>query len=155
MIVGFDVDGVIAKAPLGLHRLLGNSPRGWNILLKTPLGTLVYRRLRFVNKDIKELICDLHSEGHKIVIVTYALNDGQRKATEWLKKQGVPFDKIIAPKEKEDPLGFKIRAISEEGCDFYVEDQLSLVRGILKKVPGVHVIHYRNREDLNALKELS
>jgi hypothetical protein len=32
LIIGFDVDGVIAKAPLGLHILLKIQQKGWNKL---------------------------------------------------------------------------------------------------------------------------
>jgi len=155
VIIGFDVDGVIARAPMGLHNLLRKFQGLWNIILKSPIGALVYRHFRFPDKDVKDLICGLHSKGHGIVIITYALGDGQKKAIEWLKENGVPFDKAVAPKEGESPLEFKARAILEYRCDFYMEDQLTLVEEILKKNPGVRVIHYRNKEDLSVLKELS
>ncbi len=155
MIIGFDVDGVIAKAPLGLHNLLRECQKGWNLLLKTPLGTLVYRKLRFADEEVKELMRQLHSRGHPIVIISYALGDGSKKAKEWLVENEVSFNQIAVPKKGESPLEFKARAILEYHCDFYVEDQLTLVEGILKKIPGVRVIHYRNKEDLSVLKELS
>jgi uncharacterized HAD superfamily protein len=153
-IIGFDLDGVAAKVPLGLHRLLRGCQKEWNILLKTPIGTLAYEKLRFVDKDTKELICGLHANGHKIIIITYVLKDGQKKVTKWLIKNGVPFDKTVAPEENENPLKFKIRAVLEERCDFFVEDQIALARGISLEAPGAKVIHYRSKEDLNILKEL-
>lgn len=155
MIIGFDVDGVIAKAPLGLHNFLRKFQKIWNIILGSPLGALAYRHLRFPDKDVRELICRLYSSGHQIVIVTYALRDGQKKAIEWLKKNGVPFNVSVAPMEDESPLEFKSRAVIEKNCNFFVEDQLLLAQGIAEKAPGVRVIYYRNKEDLSVLKELS
>lgn|GEM_PF-2673278 len=155
MIIGFDVDGVIATAPLGLHNLLRKFQGLWNVILKSPMGALVYRHFRFPDKDVKNLICSLHSKGHTIIIITYALGDGQKKAVEWLKKNGVPFDKATAPKRGEKPLEFKCRAVAEENCDFFIEDQDILAQGISEKLQRVQVIHYRSVEDLSALKELS
>jgi hypothetical protein len=154
-IIGFDVDGVIAIAPLGLHNLLRKFQRLWNVILKSPIGALVYRHFRFPDKDVKDLICSLYSKGYGIIIITYALGDGQKKAIEWLKENGVPLDKAVAPKEGENPLEFKCRAIAEENCDFFVEDQAVLAQGISEKLQRVRVIHYRSREDLSVLKELS
>jgi uncharacterized HAD superfamily protein len=153
MIIGFDKDGVIAKAPLGLHNLLKVFQRTWNLFLKTWLGELAYKKLRFANKDVKDLICQLYIKGHKIIIITYITKDNSKKVADWLVKNDIPFDQIITPTEKENPLEFKIRAVLKTNCDFYIEDQKSLVKGISSKAPEVKIIHYKKEKDLDRLKK--
>ncbi len=142
MIVGFDVDGVIAKAPLRLDKLLRYYSKWWNKLLLNPVGKFLYKKLRRVDKYAKDAICELHDTGHQIVIITYAFAGNKEVIKEWLTKHEVPFDKIIVAKEKESPLEFKIRAVKEEKCDYYIEDQYELVCALTRALPGVEIIHY-------------
>jgi uncharacterized HAD superfamily protein len=138
--IGFDVDGVIAKAPLGLHKFLRYYQRGWNRLLLNPLGIFLYRKLRKADKGIREAMGQLKSEGHQIIIISYIIERNKDQLERWLKENMVPFDKMVVAKEGESPLEFKVRAIIEEKCDVYVEDQPTLARDISLRVPGAKII---------------
>jgi uncharacterized HAD superfamily protein len=153
LIIGFDVDGVIAKAPLGLHILLKIQQKGWNKLLATDLGKIIYQKLRFADKDIVELTKQLRVRGHSPVIITYAADGEEIK--KWATKEEVPFDRIFTPKPSENQIDFKIRAILEAKCDFFVEDQPNLAKSIAARLLRTRVILYRRKENLNILKELS
>lgn len=151
MIIGFDVDGVIAKTPLGSGRLLRYWVREWNFLLSTPLGKFLYNNFRRVDEKNREIICRLQNNSHSIIIATYVFEKYRSLAEGWLKKNGVPFDRLVLAKKEESTFEFKVRAALEEKCDYFVEDHPALVRAISQKVPGARVIHYAKKEDLHVL----
>ncbi len=151
MIVGFDVDGVIAKAPLRLDKLLRGGEGEWNRLLSTSLGRFLYANLRFVDKGTREVLCQLQAYGQLIIIATYAFEKHRGEVEKWLKRKEVPFDKLILAREMESSLEFKVRAILEQKCDYFVEDQPTLARNISLAVPAVRVICYKRKEDLSIL----
>lgn len=154
MIIGFDVDGVIAKAPFGLHKLLRYRKREWNFLLATPLGKILYNYLRRADSGMKEIICQLHDGGHRIVIATYALERYRSLVEAWLEKNKIPFNELILAKRGESASEFKVRAVLQKKCDYFVEDQLALVQAISRKATGVKVIHYVKKKDLGVLLSL-
>ncbi len=151
MNIGFDVDGVVAKSFLRLDKLLGHHEKIWNKLLLTPLGRFLYRNLRRPDKEVKRLMYCLKAQGYQIIIATYAFRGNKKVVLEWLKRHEIPCDTVFLPKEGESPLEFKVRVVLEGGCDYFVEDQFSLARGIALRDPEVQVIYYRKREDLNPL----
>lgn len=151
MNIGFDVDGVIAKGILKLDKLLRHQEKIWNRLLLNPLGKFLYRNFRRPDKEVKKLMYCLKAQGHQIIIATYAFRGNEKVVLEWLKRHEIPCDKVFLSREGETPLEFKVRVILEEGCDYFVEDQFSLARGIALRTPGAQVIHYRKKEDLGVL----
>lgn len=151
MIIGFDVDGVIARAPLGLDKSLRYCMRGWNFLLSTPFGKFLYNHLRRVDDEMREIICRLENNGHKIVIATYIFERYRGLAEGWLRNNGIIFDKLVLAKNNESAAELKVRAILEEKCDYFVEDHLALVQAISQKVSGARVIHYVVKNDLDVL----
>ena len=75
MIVGFDLDGVIAK-----------DNGGW---------TSDYYSSCRPNLDAVTLMKKLNKQGHKIIIYTSRLSNEVKKVTvEWLHKYDVPYDAI-------------------------------------------------------------
>lgn len=151
MIVGFDVDGVIARAPLNLDRLLRYFARGWNLMLSTPLGKFLYNNFRYVDKGTRQILCQLQESGHEIIIATYVFEKHRNLVERWLKNNGIPFNKLTLAEKEESASEFKVRAVLEESCDYFVDDNISLARAISQKVPGVRVIHYSDKEDLSIL----
>lgn len=150
MVIGFDVDGVIARAPLGLDKSARYGMRGWNFLLSTPLGKFLYNHLRRVDDEMREIICRLENGGHRIVIATYVFEKYRCLAEGWLRHNGIIFDKLVLAKNKESALEFKARAILEEKCDYFIEDHFALAQAISRKVPA-RVIHYVVKDDLDIL----
>lgn len=153
MIAGFDVDGVISKVPLRLKRLIGFSGKWWNRLLSTSLGRFFYDKFRYIDKETRDVLYQLRDNGHQIIIATYVFEKYRGEVEKWLRKNEVPFDKLLLAEEKESPLEFKVRAILSEGCDYFVEDQSTLAQNISREVSGVHVIYYQKKEDLGVLLE--
>ena len=151
MIIGFDVDGIIAKAPLRVDKLLRYWGRGWNRLLSTSIGKLLYRQLRCVDTSTKKVVCRLRAEGYQIVIATYVLEKHRGEVEGWLTKNQVPFDRLVLAKEMETSLSFKVRVIKEERCEYFVEDQDQLALAL--RVSEGRIIHYRRKEDLGGLLE--
>ena len=75
MIVGFDLDGIIAK-----------DNGGW---------TSDYYSTCIPDIDAVNLMKKLNSEGHKIIIYTSRLSNEVKAVTiDWLHKHGVPYDAI-------------------------------------------------------------
>lgn len=125
--------------------------RAWNVLLSTPLGKILYNHLRCADEGVREILCRLHDSGHKIVIATYVFENHSRLVEKWLKKKGIPLDELILAKKEESASQFKVRAVLQGKCDYFIEDHGILVKAILQKASGVKVIHYIKKEDLEVL----
>jgi len=61
LVIGFDVDGVIAKAPLRIDKFTRYHETGWNRLLSTPIGKFFYGKFRRVNKATRDVLFQLLS----------------------------------------------------------------------------------------------
>jgi len=145
--IGFDIDGVIAKGILRSDLLLRYHLRGWNKLLFNPLGKFLYKRFRLVDKEVRKVIYQLKTQGHKIIIATYAFLATEEMVKGWLEENKIPYDKLFLSQPGETPWEFKIRIILQEQCDYFIEDQPALVKEISKRVKA-KVIYYRDKKDL-------
>lgn len=153
-VIGFDVDGVIARTPFRSERLLLKFRESiWNELLNTQFGKFLYQKIRFVDKEVQKVLYQLRAGNHCIVIATYFFEERRREVEKWLSKNQVFFDKLVLPKNGESPSEFKGRIIREEKCQFFVEDKLAIIKELRRlPLPGVTVIRYRGRGDLKILR---
>lgn len=83
-----------------------------------------------IKDNAKQVINKLHSEGHKIVIITSRSKDHCKDPYEvsktWLNKKGVNFDKLIVgslQKEKE---------CLENNIDVFIDDHVGFCEGVSK-----------------------
>lgn len=130
MIIGVDIDGVISVAPLGLKglnwipRIFKNF---WNRFADSPMGRFVYLYLRTTNKEARDSLLKLKHQGHTIVIISYMFERHRAIVERWLRKQGIPFDELILASKNEKSFDFKKRAVTDQRCERFFDDELELV----------------------------
>jgi len=142
VVVGVDIDGVISLGFLGLHRALRHFPVLWNKLIDLSIGKLLYSHLRRVNKEMRDVLFQIHFAGHKIVIISYVCERHRGEVTGWLWENKIPFDKLVLPRDGETVCKFKVRAIKEKKCVLYVEDDPAIVKRIRPVLNSCTVFHY-------------
>lgn len=140
----FDVDGVISKAFLGLDALLRKRRDLWNAFLFCPLGRFIYLWLRRPNKRMINIIWDFRHAGHQTIIASYVFEEHRKTVEAWFERYGVPYDKLVLPKNREKVAEFKARVIKEERCNYYIEDDPVLIQEMIELFPSLStmIIYY-------------
>lgn len=116
---------------------------GWNPEMK---GQFFKDKLEFImssatiKPDAREVINKLHDEGCKIIIITYRkakyLTDPYKLTEDWLKKEGVKFDKIYVD------TGSKVDECVESKVDLFIDDKEGHCEEVSEA--GIDVILFTN-----------
>lgn len=147
MNLGFDIDGVISdfvitfaelvkkqydltitEADIYCHDLdlvLGISKEERNGLIRETL-----QKDLVLNPGARDSIIKLHSNGHKILILTARPHDLVKITEDWLKRKEIPYSQLIQLNEGE-------KHLADVSLDFVVEDNLEDAIGWSKKVKNI------------------
>lgn len=143
--IGLDFDGVVTYNPLRIARLVVSCVKH-KVLRMKKLGffkpTNVWQRWIYYwgivvpslwpargTERLKELA---KSGKYEFYLVSGRYGFVTNLTLEWLKKHGLlgVFKKIYLNEENEQPHLFKLKTISALGFDYYVEDNLDIVRDL-------------------------
>jgi uncharacterized HAD superfamily protein len=152
MNLGFDIDGVISDFATTLAKVIKNryglqltEKEFCNHNLSCLLGISKEERSRLVKeillqdleliKGAKEALLKLHSEGHKIFILTARYKELENVTRDWLERKGIPYSHLIILNEGE-------KHLADVQLDLVVEDNLDDAIGWSKKVKNVLVLDH-------------
>lgn len=127
MIVGFDLDGVVATNPW--RYISRRSVVGKCIAI---ISVFFYYILRKPNKPIVDLLREYNKRGHRIVFISGIWGVAQPIILLWLKWHHIPFDKIVL-RWKKSCKEFKVSQILFHKCEMYVEDDPEIASFIKEK----------------------
>lgn len=128
MIIGFDIDGVIAPNPW----LESSSEK---VLGIAKVARLIKVSIRYLTRkpvpERVEWLKGYRKYGYRIVIISGIWEIVRPMIWLWLKFYHIPFDKLVLRK-KDEVSKFKAKAIEKHKCEMFVEDQKDLMRKIRK-----------------------
>lgn len=144
--IGFDLDGVIAKHSFGgfwvvLRRLKERVLRGLHsssyYYPSTDLEKLAWKVINWLRvpfNDEKELFSSLAC-GNEFYLVTGRFKFLEKQTVNWLKKYRLDghFSKVLINTEDLNPILFKAKVIKKLGLDFFVDDDLEVIRELKKR----------------------
>lgn len=159
MIVGIDLDGVLFNFPF--NGLLKGFKKG-------NLDFLIYRFLRRVkvlrgffyslvriNLDIMRIFEQLAQDGHRIVIISGYFVEDTVEVRKCLVSHKVPFDALrLYSREEGSYPWFKLKEITKQKCDFYIEDRSAMVSFLNIHLGSCQVVYYKGRQSLPELKRI-
>jgi hydroxymethylpyrimidine pyrophosphatase-like HAD family hydrolase len=151
MIVGFDLDGVITFVPTKNSKLMFVSY--W--LMVIPQFRIFYDKfIRRINPEIEKLIKYLIQKKVKIFIITGNTVGYQKDLEKWLKRHGLPYDRIFCYHSGYglSRAEWKAKIIRENKVDYFFDDLFLFVEKIRKETEA-KVIHYCG-QTFEELKEL-
>lgn len=133
MVVGFDLDEVIAPLPFGLKQL-SLSKRGENFLFNLQKNFALQRLYNFLfrraNVEIKYLMEMLKRRHHRIVIISASFEGYKPLINLWLRKNNILVDEVYFRRGRESVVEFKKKILYEKNCFFYLEDNPRIVEEI-------------------------
>jgi uncharacterized HAD superfamily protein len=147
VIIGVDIDGVLARDPLRLTWFLNGY---WNWLLGRRMGRKIYRK-RKTNERMRRYVYHQARKGHKIVLISAVWECHEKEVLAWLADRGVAYSKLRLKKRGEKTAEFKATVLIEEGCSLYWEDNPFLAREIAERLP--YPVELRRIRGITAIKK--
>jgi len=129
-VFGFDIDGVISRGLIpGSNYLLRKFENQWSHLLNTKIGRLIYKNLRRINPEMLKIIQQIYSIGHQVILISAVEEKHRKIVEEWLKSNGCCYHRLrLKDLDSEEISDYKVRAIKEEGCQFFLDDNPSIIK---------------------------
>jgi uncharacterized HAD superfamily protein len=138
MILGFDIDGVIATE--NYLKPYGKPQGTWN---------MYYARVEKIPgaKFLNQLY-----QHHRVVLITGRL-EGARKATvTWLEKKDVPYHRLYLRKNMGKSIEeHKIEAVIREKCDRYFDNRMSIIRKMKVQIPNTLPHHFKSWDEVHRI----
>ena len=136
-----DVDGTLANTDWRQH-FLKVTPRNWTAFFENMIDDPPY-------SDMIWLVQTLALAGNRILICTGRTSEYKKVTSDWLNKNGVPFDEIYmrAPGDYRDDEVVKLELVDQmraQGFDptIALEDRNKVVEALRKS--GMRVLHVQN-----------
>jgi len=149
VIIGFDLDGVIAELDIPTLRLIDLALKNNDEERKHVERYYFSYRPVEVNSN---LFCNYHTD--KLIILTSRPKEFRDLTEEWLRNNGIRYDKLIMadnilPTGKtdlsswfEDMAKSKAKILKEEGVEIYFEDTPDMVKALREMCPDIKIIQY-------------
>lgn len=125
---GFDIDGVISRifpkfVPRKIMQII------WHYLFEMKwLWRLYNQRFRRADEKICEIMVEVKSRGHKIIIVSGNPEWRRPEIEEWLERKNVPYDKLfLAPAGTANVASWKRDTLEKENCLYFLDDVADVV----------------------------
>lgn len=129
MIVGFDLDGIVAPNPWARYNR--SSRKGIIGKCVAIISIFCCYVLRKPHEPIVNLLKEYDERGHRIIFISGIWGVARPIVLMWLKWHHIPFYKIVL-RWKGSCKEFKTRYIFSTGCEMYVEDD-SEIAGFIKE----------------------
>jgi len=133
MIIGLDIDGVIAPDPWLKYKK--GSFKKFRVFgeISRIIYVLFYYLIRSPFPETKKLIRGYKRRGYKIIIISGVWGIGKPMIWLWFKLHRIPFDKLIL-KWKGSVWEFKAKAVLLNQCEMFVDDRLDVIFYVRKAV---------------------
>ncbi|MCD5396105.1 MAG: hypothetical protein LR000_00245 [Candidatus Pacebacteria bacterium] len=148
MIVGVDIDGVVARDPWSFYRRELFAQYGVLGKVARIICIFIDYILRPPFSETKVLLEKYKKRGGKIIFISGIPKLGKPIIWLWLKVHRIHFDKLVL-RGREDVVRFKARAIIENQCTQFIEDQLKLAL-LIKYL--LQEMSYTNNVEVEALE---
>lgn len=163
IIVGCDLDGIIAKHSLGglwvkvrllkekLLKKAGNRKYYYPKTVLEKYAWIVINYLRVPDKEGIKVLSELVREGVTFYLVTSRLRFNYPSTINWLKKYKLYdfFSKILVNIQDENPVNFKLQTVNKEKIDYFIDDDLEVLQSLCQTQAKLYwvVPGHRNGSD--------
>ncbi len=133
MIVGIDIDGVIARNPWKNWRRLFSKKSIQNRTIRLLLALLyyVFRRPR---PEAKQWIKEQQTAGNKVLLISGIYGIAGYFVLGWLKIWQFPFDGLHLRRDWHvSQPEYKAKMVHKTGCELFIDDRTDVIAAITKR----------------------